>query len=182
MKQYIKIIDGKQVIKPQSHILVILDEKQYINPSEELILQDGWQEYITKPIEESLEQVIDKTLYKLEQYDSSSAVNICYIVIGDYKMQYWANKNERSVLKTAVQDCLTQGRTNYRLDLRSENISIDMDCETLLNILSALEVYAIDCYNKTTDHIFAIKKLQTIEEVNNYDYTIGYPEKLTFTV
>lgn len=27
---------------------------------------------------------------------------------------------------------------------------------------------AIDCYNKTTDHIFTVKKVTTIEEIENY--------------
>jgi hypothetical protein len=47
-------------------------------------------------------------------------------------------------------------------------------------MLSALEVYAIDCYNKTTDHIFNVNNLTTIEEIENYDYRLGYPEKLIF--
>jgi hypothetical protein len=47
-------------------------------------------------------------------------------------------------------------------------------------MLSALEVYAVDCYNVTTDHIYAIQSLTTIEEIEAYDYTVGYPEKLTF--
>ena len=47
-------------------------------------------------------------------------------------------------------------------------------------MLSALEVYAIDCYNKTTDHIFAVNDLNSIEEIERYDYHNGYPEKLSF--
>jgi hypothetical protein len=32
-------------------------------------------------------------------------------------------------------------------------------------MLSALEVYAIDCYNKTTDHIYNVNALTTVEEL-----------------
>jgi hypothetical protein len=49
-------------------------------------------------------------------------------------------------------------------------------------MLIQLECYAADCYNKTTDHQFAIKQLTSIEDVQNYDFTVGYPEKLTFTL
>jgi hypothetical protein len=49
-------------------------------------------------------------------------------------------------------------------------------------MLSALEVYAVDCYNKTTDHQYAINALGTIEEIEAYDFTIGYPEKLIFNI
>jgi hypothetical protein len=41
-------------------------------------------------------------------------------------------------------------------------------------------VYAIDCYNKTTDHIYAVKNLTTIEDIENYNYREDYPEKLKF--
>jgi hypothetical protein len=58
--------------------------------------------------------------------------------------------------------------------------SITLSCELLLQMLAVLEVYATECYNKTTDHEFAIKALTTQEEIIEYDHTAGYPEKLTF--
>ena len=73
-------------------------------------------------------------------------------------------------------------RNTYRLDLRDLGLSVDIDCNKLLEMLSALEVYAIDCYNKTTDHIFNVNSLTTIEEIENYDYRSGYPEKLIFEI
>ena len=74
------------------------------------------------------------------------------------------------------------GRESYRLDIRELNISLQIPCERLLTMLSELEVYAIDCYNKTSDHIFEVKKLSTIEEIEHYDYRHGYPEKLIFEI
>lgn len=47
-------------------------------------------------------------------------------------------------------------------------------------MLAQLEVYAIDCYNKTTDHEYAIKALTTQDEIIAYDFMQGYPDKLTF--
>jgi hypothetical protein len=75
---------------------------------------------------------------------------------------------------------MSLGRETYRLDLREVGVSVDIVCEKLLQMLSALEVYAIDCYNKTTDHIYAVNALTTVEEIEAYDYKVGYPEKLTF--
>jgi hypothetical protein len=51
-------------------------------------------------------------------------------------MPYWANKTERSILKTAIEDCLKVGRTTYRLDIRDLGISIPINCELLLTMLS----------------------------------------------
>lgn len=117
---------------------------------------------------------------EIERYDSSNEVNVCYIVKSDNTIPYWANKSERSALKSAIQDSIAMGRGIYRLDLRNIGVSVEIECEKLLSMLSALEVYAIDCYNRTTDHIFAVKQLNTIEEIENYNYQDGYPDKLTF--
>ena len=58
-----------------------------------------------------------------------------------------------------------------------------MDCTTLLNMLQQLEVYAVKCYNQTSAHLAAIDDLTlTVEEILAYDFTAGYPEKLTFTI
>jgi hypothetical protein len=42
-----------------------------------------------------------------------------------------------------------------------------------------LEVYAGKCFVNTTQHLLAIKELRTVEDVVNYDYTSGYPNKIT---
>ena len=47
-------------------------------------------------------------------------------------------------------------------------------------MLYALEVYASACYDRTQAHLAAIDALETIEEIESYDYRVGYPEKLKF--
>jgi hypothetical protein len=47
-------------------------------------------------------------------------------------------------------------------------------------MLYAIELYASACYDNTQRHLAAIKELQTIEEIESYDYKAGYPEKLRF--
>ena len=97
-------------------------------------------------------------------------------------MDYWANNTKREGLKGAIRDCIRKGRTQYRLDLREIELAIWVDCEKLLDMMSALEVYAIDCFNKTTDHIFAVNAMATVEEVKSYKFKgVGYPEQLTFS-
>lgn len=199
MKQYQKEIDGKLVRKQRNEIVLhgtrtikTKDGKekevktQIINPKEEQLLADGWIEYVTPTIEltdaQLYRRAMAKKLLDLENYDSSSNVNDCLIVYQGQEFHYWANKTERDTLKGAVKDCMTVGRDTYRLDLRDKNISIIINCDQLLQMLTALEVYAIDCYNKTTDHKFAIKSLSTLEEVESYDFKVGYPEKLIFYI
>lgn len=186
MKKYKKEIDGKVSIKTLNEIVLNKDGSMVFNPTEEMVLADGWTEYVFKPrewpMEIQLQRVKDRKLRELERYDESSDVNDCIIVYQGSELSYWASKTERNDLKNAVRDYLSMGRTEYRLDLRDKGISITLPCETLLQMMAALEVYAIDCYNKTTDHNYAIKALTTLEEVEAYDFKVGYPEKLRFEI
>lgn len=186
MKRYEKIIDGKKYIKPANRIILFKDNKQIFNPKEEMLLEDGWIEHIPVVYEPTKEDIFniekDCILNSIYKYDNSKEVNNCYINYQDQQISYWADKQERSVLKTAIQDCIAIGREKYRLDLRNLGISIEISCELLLQMLAALEVYAIDCYNVTTDHIYAVKKINTSEELKQYDYKAGYPEKLVFNI
>jgi hypothetical protein len=47
-------------------------------------------------------------------------------------------------------------------------------------MLVLLEVYAAEALNTTERHKIAINALETIEEIEAYDYTTGYPTKLAF--
>lgn len=180
MKQYEKIIDGKTVIKKREEIVIRKDGRVTYNPTEEMVLADGWVEYVPHaPVEPSAEVLLERAkkrkLLDLHDYDESSEVNDCIIVYQGQELHYWANKTERDSLKGAVRDYLSVGRVNYRLDLREIGISLWIPCELLLGMLAQLEVYAADCYNKTTDHEFAIKSLTTKNEVEDYNFKVGYP-------
>ena len=62
------------------------------------------------------------------------------------------------------------------------NICVTFNCDSAIQMLSALELYALDCYNKTAEHKVNVQNLSSIEEVNNYDYKSGYPDKLIFSL
>lgn len=47
-------------------------------------------------------------------------------------------------------------------------------------MLSALELYAKACYNVTQEHIAAARSMTTYSALVAYDFTTGYPEKLSF--
>lgn len=189
MKRYIKnnkiktrnqiVIKGQRIIKDKYGNDKVVITNTY-NPTEEMIFADGWVEYIAPIYEPTIEDHKSDKIKEIEIYDSSPEVNKCYIKNAGVELSYWADKSERSSLKSAVNDCIIMNRNTYRLDLRDIGLSVDIACNKLLEMLSALEVYAIDCYNKTTDHIFNVNGLTTIEEIENYDYRSGYPEKLIF--
>lgn len=55
-----------------------------------------------------------------------------------------------------------------------------INIDKALQMLSQIELYALECYNVTERHKAEINKLEEIEEIEAYDYTVGYPEKLRF--
>jgi hypothetical protein len=77
------------------------------NPTEEMVLADGWVEYVAsepRPIPEAvlIKRAKSRKIDKINKYDSSKEVNICYIKTPLDTIAYWANKAERSSLKSAV--------------------------------------------------------------------------------
>ena len=49
-------------------------------------------------------------------------------------------------------------------------------------LYAQIESYALDCQNVTEAHKAAVLALNTVEEVENYDVTKGYPDMLSFTI
>lgn len=183
MIQYYKEIDGEKIFFKNP---LIMDDRQIINPTEEQLIECGWIKYVPEvytptPIQ-LLEQARVEKLTEIESYDSSSDVNECLIHYNGETIPYWADKTTRTTLKEAVRDCIAVGLDKYRLDLREYGVSMEIDCELMLGMLQELEVYAIRCYNKTTDHIYAVKALDNIEDIQSYDYQSNYPSKLEFSV
>ena len=180
--RYYKIIDGKTVFYGGE--IIIIGDSQIINPTEEQLLEAGWMvwEELQPTPQQLLEQARVEKLMEIESYDSSSDVNECLIHYNGETIPYWADKTTRTTLKEAVRDCIAVGISTYRLDLRDYGVSIDIDCELMLGMLQELEVYAIRCYNKTTDHIYAVKAMDNIEDIQAYDYQSDYPSKLEFTI
>lgn len=166
--------------------ILTFNGKQIINPRKEDILSAGYIEYVAPNVtyseDQKLERIKNGVIKQIEFYDSSTNVNSCIINYKGATICYWADKYTRNSLKQSVTDYINNGYSEYRLDIRDANISIIIPCKTLLQMLSSLEVYAIQCYNKTTDHIYNVNALTSIDEVTNYNFKSGYPEKLIFTI
>ena len=53
---------------------------------------------------------------------------------------------------------------------------------TAVMLYAQIESYALDCQNVTEAHKSAVLALNTVEEVEAYDITQGYPDMLSFTI
>lgn len=191
MNMYEKMIDGILVRKPLDKIVIEKNGMRTYNPTEAMVVEDGWKLYdpeddvIEKPketAEEKLRKAKEALLEQIGAYDESLNINGCFIQCEYGTFVYWADKHDRDSLRNAVQKCIVVDRETYRLDLRDFNLSLSIPCHKLLDMLDELEIYAIDCYNRTTDHIYAVRALKTLKEVEDYDFTTGYPNQLRFVL
>lgn len=109
-------------------------------------------------------------------YDSSSAVN-AFLLNG---IQVWLDKATRVGLMNSTAIAKNMGQQKTTLWLGS--YQLEVDCDKAIQLLSALEMYALDCFNVTAAHKKAVSELDNIEAVLTYDYKSGYPEKLKMEV
>lgn len=109
---------------------------------------------------------------KIRYYDTSSDVNSFYY----NNEKYWFSKE----IRTSLQNLANSSSEDITLVLGNNLVKLSTD--KVKEFLSQLEVYAGKCYVNTAKHLQSIKNLKTIEDLINYDYTSGYPSKITLKV
>lgn len=105
---------------------------------------------------------------KLEMYDKSDAVN-SFIYKGN---KYWLDKQQRSCMKTVAESGLSE------IEIIVGEHTVTLPAEFVKQFILDLEAYAYKCYVVTAKHYQNIKSLTNLEDIINYDYTVGYPDKI----
>lgn len=113
---------------------------------------------------------------EIDAYDKSSAVN-GFSLNG---ATVWLDKSTRVGLMNSTTITKAMGQPTTTLWLGESKMEVP--CDTAIQLLSALEMYALECFNVTAAHKVAVSELTTIEEVEKYDITAGYPAQLKMEV
>lgn len=145
-------------------------------PSVEQLLSWGFVEW-TEPeptSEELLEQARQNKLAELEAYDNSEEVNS--FTVGGKQM--WLDAQTRQQLRISLDAMQAVGRETVTKWF--EGVEYTYPIQTWYQMLAAVEVYAADALNVTELHHKDIQEIDNIEDLEIYDYTVGYPEKLVF--
>lgn len=148
------------------------------NPTEDMLIKAGYKEY-QEPVpteEEKLEQAKADKLAEITAYDTSSAVN-GFKLNG---MLVWLDKATRVGLMNSTTIAKAAGQETTTLWLGE--VKLVVGCDKAIQLLSALEMYALECFNVTASHKAAVGELKAIEEVEAYDYKAGYPKMLEMSV
>ena len=115
-------------------------------------------------------------LAEIEKHDKSSAVN-GFMLNGQ---RVWLDKATRVGLmnSTTIAKAMGQPATT----LWFGDVKLVVNCDKAIQLLSALEMYALECFNVTAAHKKAVAEMSTVESVLEYDYTAGYPKMLEMSV
>jgi hypothetical protein len=174
-----KLIKNNE-IKERSEISLNINGVVVEKPTLRQLFNAGWKMYIesyyTNTPEKQLNDTKKLVLLKLNQYDKSKEVNSFFV--GD--IQAWIDRDTRVSLMNSTQILKNVGQENTTLWLNGKVFTVP--CDSLIQMLGALEIYALQCYNVTEQHKANINALESIEEIKNYDFKKGYPEKLVFNV
>lgn len=128
------------------------------------------------PEKSPLEKAKEEVTRAIEQYDTSDNVNSFYL----NGVKVWLPKETRVGLMNSTTIEKNSGKEESTMWFNG--ICITVNCDAAIQMLSSLELYALACYNKTAEHKLAISQLTEVSEVKAYDYTVGYPDKLSFTI
>lgn len=124
----------------------------------------------------TLEEAKEMLLAEIDAYDKSSAVN-GFALNGAV---VWLDKATRVGLMNSTSITKAMGQPTTTLWLGDSKMEVP--CDTAIQLLSALEMYALECFNVTAAHKKAVSELTSIEEVEKYDITAGYPAQLRMEV
>lgn len=127
--------------------------------------------------EEPLEPMRKALLHNIETFDTSPAVN-GFMLNGSVE---WIDIDLRIKLCTrTLPEEKKAGKTSTVLWLG--NKPYELPIETIEQIMHEIEIYAKACLDVTNRHKTQVLALSDVSALVAYDYTAGYPEKLSFNI
>ena len=164
------------------HLAAVLDEKMGayecyectvpIGEYDEGEIQKAFVEFSAKMDALKLKQAKADKIEEITAYDTSDKVN-GFMLNG---LLVWLDKATRVGLMNSTTIAKAAGQKTTTLWLGG--LKLVVDCDKAIQLLSALEMYALQCFNVTAAHKAAVAELNTIKEVEAFDVTADYPQQL----
>ena len=135
--------------------------------------------------ERALREAIKAKIFAIDVYDNTE-VNRFVFKMGEEEIPVWFDAPQRATYQTSIgarRKLIAAGletEAAIRLPIAGRVAVLPLDSAELM--LARLQKYADDAYNVTYMHRVTVEQLTEIEEVDAYDYTAGYPERLTFEI
>ena len=175
----ILVATDSEIVKSVESVPTGINEEGEIIYSEQEKTQYAYNTYwLENPAKsaDALSVAKQAVLNELTAYDASSEVN-SFSVNGETA---WLDKATRVGLMNSITIVKSLGYKTTTLWFG--DIKYVLDCDRAIDLLSQIEMYAMECYNRTAAHRQAIEELTDIADVLQYDFKEGYPNKLEITL
>ena len=159
-------------------LLAAIPEGEYIVKEDIIPVMDALAKTggISQTDEERLAFAKEMLTREIAAHDTSSAVN-GFSLNG---LTVWLDKDTRMGLMNSTTIAKNMGQETTTVWFGG--ISLTIPCDTAIGMLSALEMYALECFNVTAGHKAAVQVLTSVDEVAAYDYSTNYPEQISLSV
>ena len=148
-----------------------IDGKRVYNPTDEMLMRAGY--VCVEDVEEELQRAKEVKIAEIAAYSDSDAVNSLTF----NGMKTWLRPNVRANYLVSLDAAELLGETDITFVV--EGVQASLPVKQVRLLLAKIQRYADACFIVTEGHKRAVRALQTVEEVESYDYTKGYPEKLS---
>lgn len=135
---------------------------------------------LPQALERTLEDAKTQRINAIKTYDNSNSVNGFDVVCDGNTITAWLTPSERANYRSSIDAAELLGIEN--LSLYIGEISVTLPTATAKLMLAQIQMYADQCFIVTKQHEAAVEELSTVEAVDNYDITQGYPTKLVFNI
>ena len=139
-------------------------------------IKEVWDMQLTPVPERTLDEAKREMENRIDEYDRSSDVNSFTI---NNEESAWLTPDERSNYRSSIDSAKLLGVSG--LSFFIGDTLLEVTPEQGEYMLAQIQLYADQCYIVTKQHKLAVEALNTIEAVDNFDYTADYPAKLNFT-
>lgn len=151
-------------------------------PSVEQLTAWGFIEWVEpEPTpEEALAIAKSNKIAQLEAYNDSDEINGFTVIIDDNSFTAWLTPNQRANYKNSIDSAELLNMQVVKPVIHG--IEIELDLTVAKTTLAKIQIYADRCFGVTEKHRAAISALNTIADVDNYNFKTGYPAQEIFTV
>lgn len=189
--RYGKLNNGVVEFYPLHYITI--DGRMHINPTPDVMQPLGWLPVENSPeigtdhieddviihytgVARTLSDAKRDKMSEIDSYDTSSEVN-SFTLNGQVM---WLDKATRVGVVNAAQSAKVLGMETVTFGLGGQ--SVTLPCDEVIALFARLEMYALECYNVTLAHKNAVESMTSIEDVDAFDVTVGYPDNLDVNI
>lgn len=138
-------------------------------------IKEIWEMALQPIPTQTLVEFKNNKINEITMYDQSNEVNSFTI---NSALTAWFTSAERSNYKTSIEAAKLLGQNTMAFFVG--DMLLQVPTTNAEYMLAQIQLYADRCFLVTKNHKVNVMNLETIEEVEAYDYTVDYPEKLNF--